>query len=344
MARTPKTRWKTWVAVAAFVIVLVLCGWIYLRFRGPGKKIADPLAGFTIMNLPRRDVDIGAVWTEGVGPIRGSTGVPKLQTRSLDAGEIKTIENVDASIVGNLASRLSVGASGSNEAQRTTQLKGLTIVTVADASTLSSIAGNEYLWEAVRADSFSVVVSQSTKAEARAKIQGASDADSIEEKSNGTDSVELTANGSKLYVAYRVVKIAQPTQDTVDSTTLTAPSSDVNLGTEYALHFAPSHKGETMFSKNCEVNITVTSYLVLDQQGHGTQSTPVKVHCGATQSLTYPVASTSGSERAVIDSLQIANLKMGLGEGGPALATGTFAIERRKLKLESVEKPSAAGW
>ena len=224
------------------------------------------------------------------------------------------------------------------------KLKGLTIVTIADASKLSSVAGNHYLWEAVRVDQFSMIASRAAEADARAKIKDVTDADKIEEQAAGSNSLELTATGSKLYVAYRVVTISQPALNFVDSTETLTPSADVNLGSEYSLHFAPARKGETMFNKDCAVMIAPTSYMVLDSKGHPTESNPIKLHCGGPYTETYPIGFTTGSQRATIDSLHVKDLRVWPVEGGEARTTGGFTIERRTMQLDPLNDPSAPGW
>src|SRR5215475_4268313 len=123
MSAAEKSRWKLWTGITAFVAVSFL---IWLLWP---KKVQNPLDGFTIMNLPRRDVAIGAPWTQGIGPIRGSSDIPRLQDHSLQASEISTVENVDASILADIADSLHLTGTASDQARRTMKLKGITIVT-----------------------------------------------------------------------------------------------------------------------------------------------------------------------------------------------------------------------
>jgi hypothetical protein len=257
--------------------------------------------------------------------------------------EISTVENVDASILGDIADSLHLTGTASDQARRTMKLKGITIVTVADASKLRSVAGNQYLWEGVRVDQLSIVSSRSAKAEASAKVKDLTEADSIEEKTIDSDSVELTANGSKLYVAYRVVTMSQPTLELIDVTPVSSSSSDVNLRSEYALHLA-GRKGQTFFTKPCKIFITVSSYLVLDSNAHPTESAKIEVPCGGPLNQTYSIGSTTGSIRASIDSLQVQDMMVSPAADGGAQATGTFAIQRRTMQLETLKDPKAAGW
>jgi hypothetical protein len=104
------------------------------------RETPDPLAKFTVMNLPRSYLDVGALWTQGIGPTRGSGNIPRVVTRSLHESEISTVANLDASILAKLARSLDLIASGSTQLAKTVTLKGLTIVTVADASDLASVA------------------------------------------------------------------------------------------------------------------------------------------------------------------------------------------------------------
>jgi hypothetical protein len=338
MAKGRASSWRIWAAILAVAIIAI----IVWRFWPPTPP--DPLAGFTLMNLPRRDLDIGAVWTQDVGPTRGSGGILRLQTRSLQTSEVSTVSKIHASIFANIARSLHLGASGSSEAGQTLKLQGLTIVTVGDASKLSSVAGNQYIWEAVQADKFSIVSSQAAESEVREKIKNVAGADKIDAQVQGSGSVELTAEGSKLYIAYRVVTISQPTLSLVDNTETSNPSSDVNLGSEYAIHFSAARKGETIFTKNCSITMALNSFLVLDSKGNPTQSTAINIPCGGPYNQTYPIGSTTGSRRATIDSLQVKDLKVWPAEGDNGKAVGNFAIQRRTMQLETLNNPTAPGW
>ena len=112
MAKNRRFRWKLWVIVAFLAIILIV-GVVFWP-----KPQEDPLAGFTIMNLPRRDLDIGALWTQGIGPVRGSSAIPKLQTKSLQTSQVSRVGKVHASIFANIARSLHLSASGSNQASR----------------------------------------------------------------------------------------------------------------------------------------------------------------------------------------------------------------------------------
>jgi hypothetical protein len=348
MPRSRKSRWKLWAILAGALVVTFLSVGIWLKFHPPPDiKVAppptSPLAGFTIMGLPRSTVDVGALWTQGIGPTQGSSGVTRLQTRSLTSSEISTVQNVDVSIVANMMRLFGAGASGSSAVSSDVKLTGLSIVTVGDASKLRSAAGNMYLWEAVRADQFTMTTSQADAASAHLKIKDTTSADKIEERVTGNGSVDLNVAGSKLYVAYRVVKISQPQISLVDLTTVSDTTAEVELGSEYVLDFAPSLKGETSFTKGCAVNVAVKSMMVRDAKGNPTQS-GFKIACGAHPEETHPIGSTTGSLRATFDSLQMKNMTVSPREGGKVQVSGTFSIERSTMQLEALEKPSAAGW
>src|SRR5215469_6876944 len=137
--RSPRRKLWGAIIVIAFLVLVALVVSVFLRFRGAGPVPEDPLAGFTIMNLPRRDLDIGAVWTQGVGPVRGSGGIPRLQTRSLDSAEISRAAKLHGSVNANMARSLNLSASGSDQDKETLKLKGLTIVTVGDAARIASV-------------------------------------------------------------------------------------------------------------------------------------------------------------------------------------------------------------
>jgi hypothetical protein len=348
----PKAR-TTWITVVGITLVAGVIVLIVWHFGSP--PVDDPLAGFTLLDLPRADVKLGSIWTDGVGPTRRLTDVLQTTTRSLDADQIRAVGRVHAGIFASLAKSLHLSVSGSREASRLLKLKGLAIETVADSSKLPSLAGNQYIWEAVRADQFSMIASRADEASARSRMQDATGANKIEARATGSDSLELTAEGSKLIVAYRVVTISQPTLDRLDETPVLDLVSDVNVGKGYSLHFAPVLKAatrkssargtsrkeyKTNFDEDCTVTMTVTTFRNLDEK----KPIAFQIPCAQLMTTTYALGSTSGSTLATIDALSTRDLLASPMEGGVARAKGTFAIERRTIQLQTLNNPRAPGW
>jgi hypothetical protein len=93
-------RGKKVVMTTAFLLSFLALGIAMFLYFWPKKGTTDdgPLAGFKVVNLPRTGVDIGSVWTQGIGPIRQSAAIPRLQSRSLQSSEIKSAQTFDASV------------------------------------------------------------------------------------------------------------------------------------------------------------------------------------------------------------------------------------------------------
>jgi hypothetical protein len=338
------TRGKK-VTIAIFLLIAAALGIaIFIIFR-PKKGTTDegPLAGFKVMNLPRTDVEIGAPWTQGIGPVKRSSGIARVQSRSLKSSEIESAQTFDASVAASVLRTLNISSSGSISQKEKMKLKGLSIVTVGDAASLSSIAGNAYLWEAVRADDFSLTVSKADAANVRAKVKDLTDASAVRGESAGTDSEEITVSGSKLFVAYRVVSISQPTLQNVDETTISNPSATVDLGKEYQLNFALSKPSQKLFDKNCAVRIDIVSFLQLTPDSKPTVRSD-QIKCGTGSDLSFPIGSVSGSQRATIDSLRMNDFKVWPRDEKTANFIGRLVVERRTMSLETLKKPDAPGW
>src|SRR5262249_12675387 len=141
---------KTWIGVAIVGVMLAAVGFVYLSFQA--SKPHDVFGGFKLMDVPRADVKIGSLWQQGVGPIRPPKAIPQIQTRSLSESEMKDASKYNATIAGNLAKRINAKVAGSAELAQTVKVKRMSLSTVADASTLETLAGNAYIWEAIRVD------------------------------------------------------------------------------------------------------------------------------------------------------------------------------------------------
>jgi hypothetical protein len=332
---------KTWITVAVVAVILASVGFMYLSFH-PSKP-PDVFAGFKLMDVPRADVKIGSLWQQDVGPIRPPKAIPQLQTRSLSESEMKGASKYNATIAGNLANRISATVTGSADLAQTIKVKRMSVATVADASTLETLAGNAYIWEAIRVDQFSITVSKARAAEIHAKAKDVTEADSISEEVTGSDSVELTATGTKLFIAYRVVTIAQPTLQNVATVAVAESVSDINVGSDYAIHFQAVRANDSIFNPNCSVVMKIRSYRQLNADGSPVERTE-KIKCGLIADGNYPANSTTGTDRAIIDTVRVNDLRVKPDSGLVAKASGSFAIERRNIILQAITYPRAPGW
>jgi hypothetical protein len=227
--------------------------------------------------------------------------------------------------------------------RRDLRLDHLSVVEIKQATSLPFVAGNTYLWEAVRVDGFSVNATTSEQESVRVDIQKASAADNVSENASVNNTVRVTATGTKLFVAYRVVELALSAPQRVAGAEITEPTSSFNLGQEYRVTFENSHPGDTLFAKRCEVVITLTSYRQLKPDG-SPLSTVYHVSCGKHPQLTYPLGTLTGSLLMATDNLEVSGFQGWPGDGRAANGIGTFVVERRTLTLKPVDHPNAPGW
>jgi hypothetical protein len=343
--RVSRSFWITLSGIAALGLILILL--IFLR-HGQRATLAIPasnelFAGFKVMDLPRSEVPIGAVWTQGIGPVGVAPKNATSVARSLDNSQIESSDTFRASVIASLFRKIGWDSSGDLERERDLRLEHMTLAGITQASSLPFIAGNSYLWEAVRVDSFSVNSSTSERERVRAEIQKATAADNITENASGSNAVRVIASGTKLFVAYRVVQLELSPPQIIASMQVTEPTSSFNLGGEYRINFENRHQGDTLFSKGCTVVITVTSYRSLKSDG-----SPLKAAysepCGNHAHLSYSLANVSGSRLMTTDSLEVSQFQGWPSDRHLGNGTGTFSVERRTLTVTPVGAPSAPGW
>lgn len=162
---------------------------------------------FKIMNAPRSNVPMGAIWTD-IGPVGDGVSDDKLSVgESFQDFTSTTDQNLKASITGNIQNYLEGTVKAELWSSTEISLESVKIVRVSSTDVLRNNIGNTILYEAIRADQVSFIIDKKKSAELKATLpQTFAGADIISDTEVGSKR-HIVAKGVGLYVAYRVVKL-----------------------------------------------------------------------------------------------------------------------------------------
>jgi hypothetical protein len=200
-----------------------------------GVNAEGPLAGFKVLELPRTEIDLGAVWIDGVGPQSVGLGARELVTvGSLSRGTIVSHGAFSAGVAVGLGNWFGGTATASTTTSARVTIEEASIVRVANASTLPHVAGTRYLWEAVRAERFSI--EDATKSSAELAMRTHALLPSAQVSAIGEHSLAIQARN--VFVAYRVISFVAGEEELAADVTWNGSGASGKIGKDYVLEFA----------------------------------------------------------------------------------------------------------
>lgn len=343
-----------------------------LHAKDKTSPSADPLAGFKILNLPRGGISIGSRWSDGVGPLTSGLSEASLQTEpSLAVADITKNAEKNASIALSLATLLGFNGTAKKSAASKIHLEDLSIVRVADAKSLSTSPGAEYIWEGVKVNKFSIDNSITTGLNITAQIKKANPNISINAQANMSNGTTVSLSGGALYVAFRVVTFTTSAPKTA-ATAEANHSSSVSLGSNYRISIigvqtfpasslirdgyivgALAMSDGTEKKNGCAAVMDVANLGDLDNNGQpNTKRWGMACHNYGEnlpdQGL-YPLGTTFLPDGYSIDTLHVDKFdgKFKKDETGALsfeLEKARFSLESRTVQLQASPNPTAAGW
>lgn len=154
--------------------------------------------------VPRANIPIGAEWIPGVGPNgAGNAGNVDI-AQGMSASSINTVTRRKIAL--GIGTLLGLNANSSNE--QTVKLEGIEIHRVKDIGQLSLAAGQQVLFEGIKAKTISITVDKSQGAALKAAAQAKGIPISADVDAGNTRKISL--DGSDLFLAYQVISFSDP--------------------------------------------------------------------------------------------------------------------------------------
>lgn len=162
------------------------------------------LEGFTVMKLPRAEINIGAEWNNGIGT--NGNGVPSdnlIISQSISSYDLDKSfkQNLELSIF----NFLDLGAGYSNSIK--ISFNKLNIYSVKDFSKANVRSGQSILYEGIKADSIYIKINTDIANELKADIT--KKLKTVNINTNGDFNKGVTISGSGLFLAYRVFNLGK---------------------------------------------------------------------------------------------------------------------------------------
>lgn len=159
---------------------------------------------YVALTVPRENIPVGAEWIPGVGP-NGEAASDNVNV-SFGMSGTSITTNLRRKIAFGLGSLL--GLDGNTATERTITLEDIEIHRVKDIARLRLAAGQQVLFEGIKAKSISIKVDKSKGAqiEAAANAKGLPITASVD----AGDSRRITIDGSDLFLAYQVISFENP--------------------------------------------------------------------------------------------------------------------------------------
>jgi len=162
----------------------------------------------TALVVPRANIPIGAEWIPGVGP--NGEGTPSNVGISAGMSGSTIDTTTRRKIAFGLGSLLGLDANATNE--RNVKLEGIEIHRVKDLGQLPLAAGQQVLFEGIKAKTISIVVDKVNGAKLKAAAEAKGIPVSADVDAGGTR--KITLDGSDLFLAYQVISFSKPTART----------------------------------------------------------------------------------------------------------------------------------
>lgn len=323
--------------VAVFIIA-------FTPGRRQEEEVRSPLSGFALLSLPRSDISIGSAWQQGYGPTgNGLAEASLLKATSLEQADLRSVREFHDKAAAEMKNLLQISAGGKGIEIEDIHLRKLTLIRVADLSSLQIVPGRSYIWEGVRVDDFSASVSNTATASLLAKLRQIQPVARVEQTATSSSTDNLAVSGFNLFVAYRIVNTSSKGSEVIGSTQIgqNAPSSEFDLG-NYGIRLSNVYEGQNLFGK-CEFRLTIIDLEKLNIK-RNYEKQEFTFPCNTAPEPSYALQTTQVGTQVISDRLKISNFHGWTLEGNTAQMTGTFILERRTFSLSSVEYPSAPGW
>jgi hypothetical protein len=210
----------TYRALAAAVIVLA---------SSPTIAQTDGIfRDYAALTVPRADIPVGAEWIPGVGPNGDGASDNISVAAGMSASTINT--TLHRKIAFGLGSLLGLDADSATD--RTVGLEGIEIHRVKDIGKLRLAAGQQVLFEGIKAKRILVTVdkARSAQLQAAAQAKGIPITASIDAGSTR----KITLDGSNLFLAYQVIALESPR---VREETKYHLGQDITLSNTYRFRF-----------------------------------------------------------------------------------------------------------
>lgn len=186
--------------------------WPEVAFVGTLSVLAVPASAqstglfkeYTALVTPRDDLPIGAVWLPSIGP-DGNWDETNI-TKTSGANSISLNSSLKRQIglgLGNL-----LGLNGGANVIRSVKVDGIEIHRVADISKLKINAGQQVLYEGIKARRIELTVDAGATADLTVKAQSLGVP--IVAAASGGNTSKVTLDGSNLFLAYQVISLGVP--------------------------------------------------------------------------------------------------------------------------------------
>ena len=162
------------------------------------------LDGFTVMKLPRADINIGAEWNNGIGTNGNGVASDNLIiSNSINSYELG--KDFKQKLELSIFNFLNLDATYSNSI--TISFSKLNIYTVKDFSKANIRSGQSIIYEGIKADSIFIKTNSGVDNEVKANIT--KKLKTIDISTSGDFSKGVTISGNELFLAYRVFNLGR---------------------------------------------------------------------------------------------------------------------------------------
>lgn len=165
-----------------------------------GVPNVGTVSGFKALDIPRRDLPIGAQWLPGIGPAGTGQGDGSLVVRrGLSTSTLTSTQR--RQIAAGLAKYFGLTANLSRDVE--ILYKDLTVITVSDITQLPIKSGQSVLYEGIKASKFELKYKSSLDSTVRAALTAKGIP--LEGTAGAGGASSLVVGGEDIFVAYRVV-------------------------------------------------------------------------------------------------------------------------------------------
>lgn len=166
---------------------------------------AELFPGFRILPIPRSQLEVGAQWVQGMGPVGHGVDGALLKTDP-SFSTLNTESDFGAQVAASLAGKL--GLTGEVRRSSRLALHDVKIVTIRDFGKAGLRPNATYIYEAIRVGRISIASSSDTTTEVSAAAIREFGAANVTAGSSGSNSIDI--NAGDLFVAYRVATFGKP--------------------------------------------------------------------------------------------------------------------------------------
>jgi hypothetical protein len=321
--------------------------WIVLSSFRQRPIVANPLIGFKVLSLPRSEAFVGSPWQQDLGPTQtGGFPYKLVVSRSLDEAEIYTSGDFGEKASSALVKDVSIKANASQTVVSSIRLKKISVVRIADASSLRLESGQSYIWEALRVDQFSATSDGSRSSDASLLLKQAFPGASIGVEGSGATADSIDVSGVGLFVAYRIVRAQSLKPETLATYTLTSDNatSEFELGSDLRVRIENVYPGQSLLDrKHCKFRLKITSFSTLDKDKKPLQK-EIIFDCQSEPDPSYDLFSPTTGTRVAHQLILIRDFSAWPISSLGAKMKGTFELQSHAIELSPVSNPQAPGW